>query len=323
MSDADLLHAAARQAVRAPSVLNTQPWRWRVTAGHLELRADPGRSLTATDPEHRLQMLSCGAALHHARVALAAAGRSARVDRMPDPREPDLLARLALGEAVAADPGTVAMADAIARRRTDRRAYGARRLPDALLDRLAEVVEAEGAHLHRVRWAQTPMLAVSTARAAAAERDDAEYLRELERWTHRPPEAGDGVPAATAVRPAPRRVPVRDHVPGETAGLTAGASFDEGATFVVLYGGGDAPEDWLRGGEAASALLLTATAEGVATAPLSDVVEVAAPRQLLRTLLGRPGEPYLVVRLGYVDDTAPPLPPAPRRDPDEVIERLP
>jgi len=32
-------------AARAPSVHNTQPWRFRVTAGALELYADPARRL--------------------------------------------------------------------------------------------------------------------------------------------------------------------------------------------------------------------------------------------------------------------------------------
>ena len=40
-----VLEAAARQSLHAPSVFNTQPWRWRVTADALELRTDPGRQL--------------------------------------------------------------------------------------------------------------------------------------------------------------------------------------------------------------------------------------------------------------------------------------
>ena len=75
-----VLEAAARQSLHAPSVFNTQPWRWRITADALELRGDPDRQLTHTDPEGRLLMLSCGAALHHARVSLAAFGWAAVVE---------------------------------------------------------------------------------------------------------------------------------------------------------------------------------------------------------------------------------------------------
>jgi hypothetical protein len=56
-----------------------------------------------------------------------------------------------------------------------------------------------------------------------------------------------------------------------------------------------------------------------ATPGASDAVEVAWPRHLLRDLLSGIGEPYIVVRLGYLDSPEP-LPPAPRRDPSEVIK---
>jgi hypothetical protein len=131
-------------------------------------------------------------------------------------------------------------------------------------------------------------------------------------------QAGDGVSPGTAVRPDLRRVPLRDFFPDATATLRAGAAHDRGAAFVVLFGTGDQRIDLLRGGEALSALLLLATADGLATAPLSDAIEVEWPRHLLRSLLADVGEPYLVVRLGYVTDHEP-LPAAPRRDPREVI----
>jgi nitroreductase len=313
------LEAAARAALHAPSVFNTQPWRWRITGETLALYADRDRALQATDPDGRLLLLSCGTALHHARVALAAAGWATHVDRLPDGDDTDLLARISVTGAEPADSRAHRLAAAITTRRTDRRAFGERMVPDELLGELRRIVEAEGAYLHVVRRDQMPMLATSTARAADAESDDPAYRAELMRWTNRPQGSGDGVPAATAVRPAPRRVPVRDYAPGGTAGLDAGEGFDLGAAYVVLFGLTDRPAELLRGGEALSALLLSATAEGLATAPLSDTVEVEWPRKLLRDLLADVGEPYLIVRLGYHDAATPP-PAAPRRDPGDVIQ---
>jgi nitroreductase len=312
------LETAARASLLAPSVFNTQPWRWRIAGDTMELYADPERRLHATDPDGRLFLLSCGTALHHARIALAAAGWTADVERLPDAARPDLLARIRLGRAVPPDPEAQMMAGAMERRRTDRRAFGAREVPDAVLSRLRRFVEAEGAYLHVVRPDQMPMLAVSTEHAGGAELDDPAYRAELDRWTNRPSWSGDGVPRSTAVQPSPRRVPVRDFVPGATAGLEPGDEHDKGAAYVVLFGTSDQPMDLVRGGEALSALLLKATAEGLATAPLSDAVEVSWTRQLLRDLLAGIGEPYLAVRLGYLQ-SADPLPPAPRRDPADVI----
>ncbi len=312
------LQAAARAALHAPSVFNTQPWRWRITGERLELYADRDRALQATDPDNRLLLLSCGSALHHARIALEAAGWATNVERLPDGGDKDLLARITVAGTHPADHRAERLAEAIASRRTDRRAFADRVVPGELLTDLRRVVEAEGAYLHVVRRDQMPMLATSTSRAADAENKDPAYREELARWTNRPAGSGDGVPPATAVRQAPRRVPVRDYAPGGTPGLDAGEGFDLGAAYVVLFGRTDQPAELLRGGEALSALLLAATAEGLATAPMSDTIEVEWPRHLLRGLLAEVGEPYLIVRLGYREAAAP-LPEAPRRHPGDVI----
>ncbi len=311
------LQAAATAALHAPSVFNTQPWRWQITDETLELHADHDRGLQATDPDGRLVVLSCGTALHHARVTLEADRWTVGVERLPDDGDTDLLARITAAGIGPADQQAERMAEAITSRRTDRRAFDGRAVPENLLVQLRRVVEAEGASLHVVRRDQMPMLATSTSRAADAENKDPAYQAELTRWTNRPTGGGggdDGVPATTAVQQAPRRVPVRNYAPGGAAGLAAGEGFDLGAAYVVLFGRTDRPAELLRGGEALSALLLTAAAEGLATAPMSDTIEVEWPRHLLRGLLTEVGEPYLIVRLGY-HDAAAPLPEAPRRDP--------
>lgn len=313
------LEAAARASLRAPSVFNTQPWKWRIAGEVMELSADPARRLGVTDAEGRLLLLSCGGALHHARVALAAAGWNADVVCLPDDQRPDLLARLRVTGRAAPDPAAQQLAAAISRRRTDRRAFGVRRVSEETLTRLRRVVEAQGAYLHVVPDDRVPELAVSVDEAADTEYFDPAYRTELTRWTNRPAWTGDGVPPSTAVQPALRRVPARNFLPDGSPGLLAGADHDEGAAYVILFGTGDRPADLLRGGEAMSALLLLATAEGLASAPISEAVEVAWPRRLLRRLLSDIGEPYLIVRLGYVDSDEV-LPVSPRREVRETIQ---
>ncbi|MEU8233223.1 nitroreductase [Actinoplanes sp. NPDC048967] len=313
------LRAAARSALHAPSVFNSQPWSWRINGDTLLLYADRSRQLHSIDPDGRLLMISCGAALHHARTALAADGWSAEVECLPGAGHPDLLARIRLGAAVPPGPRTRRTAGAIRRRRTDRRPFGDRAVPENLLTRLRRCVELEGAYLHVVRQDQVPALAVACEHAAGAEHEDPAYLADLDRWTDRPAWRGDGVPAGTAVRPALRRVPVRDFAPGGTAGLVTGTGVDKGAAYVILFGSADQPGDLLRAGEALSALLLLATAEGLASATLSEAVEVSWPRLLLRDLLSGLGEPYLAVRLGY-RVSGQPVPATPRRFPAEAIK---
>jgi hypothetical protein len=63
-------------------------------------------------------------------------------------------------------------------------------------------------------------------------------------------------------------------------------------------------------------VLLTATAAGLATSFLSQVVEVAATRLALRDLIGGGLWPQAVLRIGYGS----PVPPTPRRDVDDVVD---
>jgi hypothetical protein len=256
--------------------------------------------------------------LHHARVAPAAARWQADVQRLPDDRRPDLLARIRVTGHAEPHPDAAKLVAAISRRRTDRRSFGARRVLAETMTRLRRLVEAQGAYLHEVPDDRVPELAVSVDEGADVEYFDPTFRAELTRWTHRPAWTGDGVPPATAGQASLRRVPARIFMPDGSAGLLAGTDHDEGAAYVIVFGPSDRPVDLLRGGEAMSAVLLQATAEGLASAPISEAVEVAWPRRLLSRLLADIGEPYLIIRLGYVG-SADVLPVTPRRPAVEVI----
>jgi hypothetical protein len=109
-------------AARAPSIYNTQPWRWRVDSTSVHLYSDPGMQLPNTDPDGRDLILSCGVALSHCVIAFAAMGWRARVHRLPDPADPSHLAAIEVNPHTA-DHTDITLAAAIPRRRTDRRHY--------------------------------------------------------------------------------------------------------------------------------------------------------------------------------------------------------
>ena len=69
----DQVHFLIETAVRAPSVHNTQPWRFHVGPAGLELHADRSRQLPAVDPFGRELLISCGAALYGLRLRCPAA----------------------------------------------------------------------------------------------------------------------------------------------------------------------------------------------------------------------------------------------------------
>jgi nitroreductase len=308
------LTAAAEAALRAPSIFNTQPWHWHVTAEALELSADPERQLPVVDPDHRLSTLSCGIALHHARVALAAEGYTLDVARLPDPHRPDLLARIRITGHQAPDPADMRRYEASLIRHTDRRVFTDEPVPPEALDRLRDAASAEQVHLHALRPDDVPALASAVAKAQATELADPAYRAELARWT-----GGEGLPPDTVTPPGQRTVPVREFSLGSGGGPAAGEGTDNAAAYAVLAGDTDEPGAWLRAGEAMSAVLLTAVSADLAVSPMSDVAEVPATRALLRGLLAGIGYPYLVLRVGVAEQTAG-VPATPRRSAADAID---
>lgn len=137
----DAARALARAAVAAagaPSLVAGRPWRWRINGDTADLYAETGA---------RLLTLSCGAALHHARTALAGAGVAVEVTRCPDPARPDLLARLRVVGEQHPDPAAVRLHRAIALRSADGRPFPDAPVAGDVLDRLRAAAEAEGVHL--------------------------------------------------------------------------------------------------------------------------------------------------------------------------------
>src|SRR5690242_12214281 len=89
----DVIRHAVGLACRAPSLHNSQPWRWITDGTTLDLFADAGRLIPAADPQGREITLSCGAALDHLILAMSVAGWNTNVQRIPDQYTPYHLAR--------------------------------------------------------------------------------------------------------------------------------------------------------------------------------------------------------------------------------------
>lgn len=314
-----VLADAARAAARAPSVHNTQPWRWEVHHDRLDLYADRSRQLDAADPEGRLLTISCGAALHYARVALAAEGWQAVVERLPTPDDPDHLARVRLGDHTGATGEAMRRFQSAEIRHTDRRPLTDQPVPPDAVAAVRAAVEAEHARLHVLRDEQVSELAVAVERAGTLATKDEELRSELATWVGGPRSEGTGVPdAAIPIEPPPTHVPIRDLGPSGT--LPADQGGDRYATYAVIFGDQDAPAGWLRGGEALSAAWLATTGYGVALLPFSAPAENPGTRTVLRHLLAGLGHPYLVLRLGVPDPDHPGPPRTPRLDAGRTVE---
>jgi hypothetical protein len=315
-AEIDQVAEASIAALRAPSILNTQPWRWRLAGDHAQLWADRSRQLGGLDPDGHLLLLSCGTALHHATVALLAAGFAADVSRRPDPQRPDLIARVRQGRPCAADN---VLYGAIYQRRTDRRPFGDERPSAAALDELRAAAERHGVHLHVVRPDQVTAFASAVAHAGDVEHADARFRDDVLAWTTRARDARDGVSPRSTVAGGHRTVAPRDLNPAALPALDPGPGSDRGTVYVILVTDTDEPRDWLAAGEALSDVWLTLTARGLAASPISEVIEVVPVRQALHRLLGGVGHPAIAMRVGVPVNGIAPVPATIRRSGTDTI----
>lgn len=309
--------AAIESAGHAPSIHNTQPWRFVAAAGVVELWADRRRAVPAIDPTGRQLVVSCGAALEYLCIDLVAAGHQPSVELAPDP-ESDLLATVRVTGPADPDPETLVLAANLHRRATVRTPFDDDRVPPEVLDRLGVEVRKVGGWLRTVTDRDDLItLTVLLQHAHEAQLGDPSYVEEIERW-RRPATAADGIPDDAVPEIAGRHsnLAIRDFNPGHHDVIVLdGPVRDERPAIAVIGTTGDSVSDWLTAGRATARLLLAAAACGVAASPLNQVIDDPGPRRQLQSHLGLIGYPQMVLRLGYAAMT----PTTGRRPVDEYL----
>lgn len=341
---AEVLDTLLAAAGRAPSLHNTQPWRFRVDQNLLELHADRTRWLDHVDPDGRELLISCGAALFGLRLGVRRLGLRPIVELLPVRARPDLLARVYLGAPVPLRSDEDALLAALRRRHTHRGPFAAEPLPVGLLAALQRDTEAEAATLLLVRETrQHEQLAGLVAAADQRQRQRPLLTRELRAWTRdQTSPARDGVPARAFPSRRTSRpgilaqrdfdlgrgwgslsIPGSDLVATDGAELVPTAEDDHAAAAgdgftatAVLTTIGDTPVDWLRAGQALHRLLLRAASRWVFASLHSQALEIAQIRSAIRAQLRLPGAPQMLLQLGR----ARVAPLTPRRPVNELIE---
>ncbi|MBX6390202.1 MAG: nitroreductase [Frankia sp.] len=326
----DLVRDVVRLAGLAPSIHNTQPWRWRHDGAGLYLYPEPARLLAVLDPTGRQLLLSCGAALLHARVALRARGLEPRVELGPLADGPvgadSPLATIRVVGAREASAEELALAAAIERRHTDRRPFQPVPLAHEDVVALRRAAEAEGSWLRSFDDPQLRVeVAVLLAHADWIETHDPAYREELGRWRRQAGGAADGIPPSAVVSNDERQSEfvLRDFEITGDAGLPLGQVSVERPTVVGIGSSADTPADRLMAGQALGRVLLTATARGAAASPLGQAVDLPSTRALLGAVAGGLGHIQMLLRVGYPQPQAAPLAPTPRRAVDEILETTP
>jgi nitroreductase len=317
-TDAFHAHLAAclQAATAAPSVHNSQPWRFRISHDRVDVIWDTSRNLPAIDPHGREALISVGAAVLNLRVAILAAGRIPLTRLLPDPDAPDLAARITIGAAHTPDATIRALDSAISKRRTNRRPFRDIEVRDEVIDQLVAAARTEGATLMVADDIGRQAILGLVRTASDWQKEDSSYLDELATWTQTDPTRRDGIPARSFGPTDDNEVlPLRDFGLTQDDVPRRQARFETAPTMVVLYTTGDGPIQWLRAGQAMQRVLLTATVRGVSNTPMTAPTEIPE----LRALLSDPDDDrvaQVILRLGYGD----PCLPTPRRPLNEVTD---
>ena len=317
----EVIREAVMLAIRAPSLHNSQPWRWVAEGATQQLWAELCRAMTATDHTGRELTLSCGAVLDHLRVAMAAAGWEGATERFPDSGNSNHLATLEFRPLGAVTEAQQLRADAIRRRRTDRLPFEAPAKWPALQSGLCRAVSPYDVLLDVVADDERPRLAEASQLTETLRRYDTTYLSELRWWTSQFESDATHVPESALVSTSEAaRVDVARAFPPVGGGQRRATIDHDRSKILVLSTYHDAPLDVLRCGEALSAVLLECTMAGMATCTLTHMTEMAESRNIVAQITGTVGQPQLLIRVGRSPAHDQHVEPTPRRPLTEVLE---
>jgi nitroreductase len=312
-------------AVQAPSVHNTQPWRFSHRDHEIELSANNERQLRVADPDGREMFISCGAALFNVRVALRYLGLVPRVRVLPDHHLVNLIARVSWDERVPAVEYEKQLYAQISQRRTHRGGFDPEPLPPELLKALPGQAAKEKARLDLMdaEPQRAAVLAAVVEAGDGALRLDSERAKEEARWAPGPgSHRQDGVPP-TAYPAQPERTEPqfasRDYAHGHGWGLPPGEEepvVRSAGVVGLLTTSVDQPTDWIGAGQALQRVLLLASSYGVAAALHSQPLELPLLRDFIRVHLSGRAYPQMVLRFGTTSEAAHSV----RRPVEEVLQ---
>jgi nitroreductase len=312
------LRRAVDHAVRAPSVHNTQPWRFTVLPDALEIYADRTRQLPVLDPSGRELYLSLGCALFNAEVSLAHSGLAFEVHRFPVPDEPEFVARVVLAEGEP-DPRLAALEPQLLKRQTNRRHFADDPVPEEFVTGLVELAAEYGTQLVQVlNEDQRLAVAILTQGADAAQIANPAYRAEVRTWTTADPDRRDGVRALSVPKvdgTSGDELPIRDFDSQGAGFLPAQTASSHNQCLLIFATYADDRDAWLRTGEALERVWLELTRSGYAASLFTQPIETAAFRQELRQELAMMAHPHVLMRIGH----APITPPSLRRPVGDVL----
>lgn len=296
-------------AGRAPSLHNSQPWRFLADRFSVDVLADRTRQLHHADGTGRELLISCGAALFGVRLGMRTLRYLPAAELFPDPGQPDILARVRIvGEAPITRHEAELLA-AVPHRHTHRGPFTPGDVSPRLIAGMQMDAAAERAGLTVLRGPdQVAFVAQLVLRAAREQAVSPELADETRSWVRSDAtSARDGVPAFALAQESGCEAVELGWLPQRDFGIrgTAPVGGVPPAMTAVLTTAEDSPADWIQAGQALHRMLLRAATRWVFASLQSQPAESARERVALRAGLGLAGYPQLVLQFGRANTAAP------------------
>lgn len=311
----DQLEFLLRYAILAPSPHNTQPWLFRINAMDVELFIDRRRLLPVIDPEARQAVMSCGAALCNLCIATEYFGHTYKIETLPDPSNPQFIARFHLGLQGETTGEDITMFHAITKRHSNRQPFHDTPVPENLIQEWTTLAAESGAWFAPFQdEASRQSLASLVIEGDQRQWSDKLYRAELARWIRsKPAEHGDGLSPETAGvghnLAFATSFLVRNFNRGEGRAASDREIVKHSPVLAVLGTINDNIVSWINAGQALQRILLEARSEDIWCSFLNQATEIPELRARLGEAIGAAGSPQVLLRMGYGPETNP----APRR----------
>lgn len=317
----DTIEEVIRFAALAANGHNTQPWRFRIKKGEIDILPDFSRETNAVDPDDHHLYVSLGCAGANLALASQATGRPGELHFRPsNGGEVDF--DFVEGPAVRSP-----LLDAIPVRQSTRADYSGQTVSPGDLKQLEAAAKTPGVDLVLLT-ARTQIERIRELVVAGngIQMSNSAFMTELKHWLRFNPRdalaSGDGLYSAASGNP------VLPHWLGErlldvffTARIENekyARQIHSSSGIVVFAAEKSDPEHWVRAGHACQKFALQATVLGLKHAFINQPVEVSKLRPELASLIGLPGRrPNIVMRFGY----GPLMPYSPRRPVEAILER--
>ncbi|NQV73909.1 hypothetical protein HQ496_12365 [bacterium] len=282
-------------AVLAPSTHNTQPWLFRVNGDSVDILADRSRALPVIDPEDRGLLISCGAASGTLSTALEAVGLIHNLSFLPDPSEPDLVARIAVVGEIALETDWMGTLNAIRSRKTVRNGFQDRLLRPSDMQFIEERTVSGEASVRLIDSVQDEVDVLRAIGDAETERlTDKHYVRENASWTH--PlrnRSRDGIPEL-----ANRTASIQEiWSPGNLLENKMGSI----SRVAVVVSPSNRPLNWLRSGFEMSIILIEAGKRGLNAAIIIHPLQIQEIRLRIEAILKTDWTAQVLLRLGFAE----------------------